>query len=315
MDNFLKEIFAKSTERAKYRFWMISDLQQGEPRWAEAYMTTAMDDMNEMQVEKLSGICYLGDAAEGRDPDKIRIMLDMQIGQLESLNVPIYYVMGNHEFDYYHLLNSENKQPVIPFYEAVKGRKLWHVVPDQETFWFTHETEDFIFLFFSDHASKDGSWCATHQFLPPPEQPYPHTKEVWQAVRDKFADCGKPVFTFAHCAFPGGNRPSQYLEQLLPLPDNFRAHFHGHSHIGDGAWGGKDLYRQVACVDDHPQMQFDISSLDHMRGTAVRSAFFDYYGDGQYGVFFRDHTNRRWELCNISTHDAKSSDIPDRYKK
>ena len=30
MDNFLKEIFAKSTERAKYRFWMISDLQQGD---------------------------------------------------------------------------------------------------------------------------------------------------------------------------------------------------------------------------------------------------------------------------------------------
>ena len=48
MDNFLDDIFAKSTERTKYRFWMISDLQQGNPRWAEAYMTTAMDDMNEM---------------------------------------------------------------------------------------------------------------------------------------------------------------------------------------------------------------------------------------------------------------------------
>jgi len=48
-----------------------------------------------------------------------------------------------------------------------------------------------------------------------------------------------------------------------------------------------------------------------MRGTTVRSAFFDYYGGGEYGVFFRDHCNGRWEQIFLSEHDAKSAGIPD----
>ncbi|MBO5958896.1 MAG: metallophosphoesterase, partial [Lentisphaeria bacterium] len=123
MNTILNEVFAKSTERAKYRYWMISDLQQGDPRWAKEYMTTAMNDINCLKPEKMSGICYLGDAAEGRDPEKIKIMLDMQIGLLESLAVPIYYVMGNHEFDYYHHCNATKEGLLhIPFYETVRDR-------------------------------------------------------------------------------------------------------------------------------------------------------------------------------------------------
>ncbi len=310
------EDIVKAANKKKYcRYWLISDLQQGNPANAERYFTAAVNDLKEYLTEEirdLSGVCYLGDAAEGIELDKLKEMTDMQVSLLEQFNVPIYYVMGNHELDYF---VYGSRVPVIPFYEAVKDRKLWHLVPTQEDFYFVQETDEFTMLFFSDHLAKDGSWCAVHQNLPGETFPdYPHTKEVWQAVRDRYANTGKPVFTFAHCAFPGGNRPSEFLEQLLPLPDNFRAHFHGHAHIGDEKWAGKDVYRQIAGMDNHPQLQFDISSLDHLRGTTVRSAFFDYYGNGEYGVFFRDHLNHRWEQTFVSSASAKEAGIPEQYQ-
>ncbi len=306
---FTDDIFQLSTGKKHTRFWLISDLQQSNPQLAERYFHIALDDMLSSHLnENLDGICYLGDAAEFPDADNFNKMTEMQVGLLEQFDLPVFYTIGNHELDYFHYRGGE---PVIPFYEYVKNRKLWHVIPDQEAFYFVHETEEFTMLFFSDHLAKDGSWCGTHQYLPPPEQPYPYTKEVWQKVRDQYADTGKPVFTFAHCAFPGGSRPSEYLAQMMPLPDNFRAHFHGHAHIGDSMWAGENLYRQISGTENHPMCQFNISSLDHLRGTAVRSAFFDYCGDGEYAVFFRDHLNRRWEQVFISEYNAKEAGIPE----
>lgn len=309
-DSFLNAVFHEAGKKTKKRFWLISDLQQGNPANAERYFSAAVSDLKSLDPA-LDGVCYLGDAAEGIDLQKLKTMTDMQLSLLDSLNVPVYYSMGNHELDYYNYCRREGLPPSIPFYETVRQKKNWHLIADQEDFYFSVEMEDFIMLFFSDHASKDGSWVATHQFLPPETEPYPHTKEKWQAVRDEFAKTQKPVFTFSHCAYPGGNRPSQFLEQLLPLPENFRAHFYGHAHIGDHYWAGEHLYRQIACVEHQQQLQFDISSLDHLRGTTVRSAIFDYYGNGEYAVFFRDHLNHRWENCCIQPHDAKSAGLPE----
>ncbi len=306
---FTDDIFKAASGKKHTRFWLISDLQQSDPVLAERYFRTAVNDMYDTRLnEGLDGICYLGDAAEFPGMEQFNQMAEMQVDMLEGFKLPIFYTIGNHELDYYRYFGGG---PVIPFYEYVKDRKLWHVIPDQETFYFVHETEEFTMLFFSEHLAKDGSWCATHQQLPPPEQPYPYTKEVWQKVRDQYANIGKPVFTFSHCAFPGGNRPSEYLAQLMPLPDNFRAHFYGHAHIGDGMWAGENLYRQISGMENQPQLQFDISSLDHLRGTTVRSAFFDYYGNGEYGVFFRDHMNRRWEQAFVSSFNAKEAGIPE----
>ena len=53
---------------------------------------------------------------------------------------------------------------------------------------------------------------------------------------------------------------------MLPLPANIRLHLYGHAHIGDAAWAGKDLYRKIACVDNHPIIQCDIASLEDGRG-------------------------------------------------
>ncbi len=306
----LDEIFKSAQKEARHRFWLFSDLQQSDPERAERYFKAAVSDFKELD-SGAEAICSLGDAAEGRDLEKLHTMIQMQIRELDALQLPVYHCLGNHEFDYYREMAAQGKTPRVPFYEAVKEKKNWHVAPSFSDFWFSEEYPEFTMLFLSGHAAPDGSWRAEHQFLP--ETPdYPYTRQVWSKLKERFANTGKIVFTFSHCAFPGGNRPSDILAQMMPLPDNFRAHFYGHAHIGDGYWAGENLYRQIAGTENSPVCQFNISSLDHWRGTTVRSAFFDYYGGGAYGVFFRDHLNCRWEQCFFSEHDAKSAGMAEK---
>ena len=312
-DSIIDNIFQEATKRAHTRFWLISDLQQGVYERAERYVTIAVNDLNRIPG-KLDGVCYLGDASEGTNIDTVNRMIDMQLEKLDSLGLPIYYTIGNHETEYCRFCrkNGDLTNGQIPFFDAVHNRPNWHLVKSQEDFWFSEEMSEYTMLFFSDHLAKDGSWIGFYEKLPKADSGYPYTKADWEAVRDRFAG-DKPVFTFSHYAFPGGNRESEFLGQMLPLPKNFRAHFHGHAHIGDAVWAGKNLYRQIAAVDNHPIVQFDVSSLDHWRGTTVRSAFFDYYGNGEYGVFFRDHVNARWEQFFVSSHDARDACIPEQF--
>jgi len=305
----LDAVFKSARREALRRFWLISDLQQSEPERAERYFEAAFSDFERLD-SGAEAVCSLGDAAEGSDPEKLRIMIDMQVGKLDSLRLPIYHCLGNHEFDYYRTMVARGEKPQVPFFEAVKGKKNWHLAPSFSDFWFCEEFPEFTMLFLSGHAAADGSWRAEHQTLPAAPN-YPYRREAWTRLKERFADTGKPVFTFAHCAFPGGNRPSDILAQMLPLPPNFRAHFYGHAHIGDAVWAKENLYRQISTVEDSPVCQFDIASLDHLRGTTVRGAFFDYYGDGEYGVFFRDHLNHRWEQCFFSARDALSAGTPE----
>lgn len=313
--NTIDRFFDIASERTHKRFWLLSDLQQYDPARAEKYFQTALRDFRGLAL-KIDGICYLGDAAEGIDEKAVESMIAMQVAGLESFGVPVYYVMGNHEFDLYRKQMGDGPGPHrVPFYEAVHGRPLWHSIPTLDSFWFAEDAGEFAMLFFSDHAGRNGEWLAYHQFLPQAGEGYPYTADDWRRVRDRFAAIGKPVFTFAHCAFPGGNRPSQFLEQLLPLPPNFRAHFHGHAHIGDADWAKQDLYRKIACVNDQPIEQYDIASLDHLRGTAVRSAIFDYFGDGEYSVFWRDHSNARWENCDLVRQNPREAGIPEKFAR
>ena len=95
-DNFIDTIFEEATKRAHTRFWVISDLQQGVYERAERYMSFAINDLNNIPG-KLDGVCYLGDASEGTDLANINRMIDMQLEKLDSLALPIYYTIGNHE--------------------------------------------------------------------------------------------------------------------------------------------------------------------------------------------------------------------------
>jgi hypothetical protein len=82
---------------------------------------------------------------------------------------------------------------------------------------------------------------------------------------------------------------------MLPLPENVRLHLYGHAHIGDATWAGKNLYRKIAAVDDHSIIQCDVASLEDGRGSATRSMVLEIYRDGSLGLFFRNHSTRRWE--------------------
>lgn len=304
------DFFALASKKTQKRFWLISDLQQRDPVRAKRYFETALADYRTLNL-KVDGICYLGDAAEGVELSDLEKMIDMQISGLEQFQLPIYYVMGNHEFDYYRKCVNEKIPPRIPFYEKIHSRPLWHCTANPEEFYYMANQGEFIMLFFSDHAAKDGSWLASHQFLTDAPN-YPHSPEKWRQVRDEVGRCGKTVFTFSHYPYPGGNRESQYLAQLLPLPENFRAHFYGHAHIGDGDWAAENLYRKISGTNHNPVNQFDVASLDHLRGTTVRSAFFDYCGNNEYSVFWRDHLNRRWEDCYVQSVNPRESGIPEK---
>jgi hypothetical protein len=66
-------------------------------------------------------------------------------------------------------------------------------------------------------------------------------------------------------------------------------------YFADAAWAGKDLWRKIACVDNHPIVQCDIASLEDGRGSAIRSAVLEIYDDDSLGLYFRNHTTQRWE--------------------
>ena len=166
-DNFIDTIFQEATKRAHTRFWVISDLQQGVYERAERYMSFAINDLNNIP-SKLDGVCYLGDASEGTDLANINRMIDMQLEKLDSLALPIYYTIGNHETEYCRFCrkNGDLTNGRLPFYDAVRNRPNWHVVKSQEDFWFSEEMPEYTMLFFSDHLAKDGSWIGFYEKLP-----------------------------------------------------------------------------------------------------------------------------------------------------
>ena len=109
-DNFIDTIFQEATKRAHTRFWVISDLQQGVYERAERYMSFAINDLNNIPG-KLDGVCYLGDASEGTDLANINRMIDMQLEKLDSLALPIYYTIGNHETEYCRFCRKTDRRP------------------------------------------------------------------------------------------------------------------------------------------------------------------------------------------------------------
>ncbi len=271
------------------RMWLISDLQQSQPHWATACMTAGVEDFLSLNLA-CDGVCYMGDAIEGQDPGFLKEMTDMQIEKLGMLHAPIYYVMGNHDFDY-HRVTHEMRWP---FWEGVAAQGNWHVAPTPQTPWFMEDVGPYVMVLFNDHIALDGSWYTTHGEIHGEAEKY-DLYGRWAALREQIASIDKPVFTFSHYAYPGGNRESELMRRLLPLPENVRMHFYGHAHIGDGHWAGKDLYRKIACVDNQQIPQLNVASLENRRGSAVRSAVWEYYDDGSCGVYWRNHTLHIWE--------------------
>lgn len=286
------------------RFWVFSDLQQSDPGNARACMHTGVEDFLSLGL-KIDAACYLGDATEGAVRAHLDEMVEMQVRALSRVDAPIYYVCGNHEFDYLQRMEKPCT-PVIPMRDRVAGEPQWHIAPSLQEWTFSADFGELALFFFTDHCAPDSSWFTSHcnlwQTIDPLPGQRPHADgEDAVIVREALQALGKPVFTMSHYSFPGGNRDNEgsLQKDILPLADNVTAHFYGHSHIGDRAWGGENYLRQISTINDSCITQFDIASLENRRGSAIRSAIVEWYGHGRFGVFFRNHSRRDWEKCFV----------------
>lgn len=276
------------------RIWIISDLQQSLPENAEYCMACAIADFKQLSLD-CQRIVYLGDAVEGHNLELINTMTQMQIRELGSLGIMTCYVTGNHDFDYFRHFKDSLNNAVLPFYETIKAKPLWNTSDHLEDYYFIEEFDDFAFVYLTDHSAPDGSWFTSHGIIHGDVDKYPYDMMAYHLLNEKIAQLQKPVFTFSHYAFSGGNRPSSLMDRLLPLPGNVKIHFYGHAHIGDREWAGKDCFRKISSVDNQNIPQIDVASLENFRGNAVRSVFFEIYRDGGYGILFRNHTLQKWD--------------------
>ncbi len=294
----IERILSATRSQVSHRVWVISDLQQSQPTVAEACLRTAVEDFQSLELA-CDQIWYLGDAVEGKNLAHLREMAEMQKGVFLKLGLPLRYVMGNHDFDYARWGNDPSGRPVLPFYEMVKTVPAWKTTEAFDRFYFLDDLGGYRLVFLSDHAAQDGRWVTTHGELFGEVETYPYGADAYLALRDEIAGCGRPVITIGHYGFAGGNRPSALLGRMLPLPANVRVHFYGHAHIGDKVWAKEHVYRKISTVDHQDVPQFDIASLENLRGNAIRSAILEMYEDGSLGVFFRVHDRKVWEECYV----------------
>ena len=279
---------------AKRRFWVFSDLQQRDPANARLCMETGVADFLSLGLP-VDAVCYLGDSTEGEDLSHLRELAEMQVRTLARVDAPVWYVMGNHELDYHRHLR-ERGAVTVPMRERILREPQWRTTPSVRDWLLVADFGDVALGLFSDHADPAGEWIAVHGGAQDASGriPYPDPGAPERA-RAALAALDKPVFTMSHYAFPGGNRASDLMGLLRPLPKNVVAHFYGHCHVGDRQWGGDDCLRQISGVDGSALTQFDVASLENRRGNAVRSVVLEWYGGASFGVCFRNHTAKRWE--------------------
>lgn len=293
----INEAFLREPQR---RIWVFSDLQQSDPVNAEKCMHIGVEDFLSLKIG-VDAVCYLGDSTEGCVLEHLEEMADMQVRELARIDAPIYYVMGNHEFDYHRWSNEGAGALTIPMRSRILRESQWHTTASPLDWCLTADLGGLELVLLSDRCDPDNrTWVTTHcdqrniSGAPMGTHDFDADAEV---LRRSLAAIDKPFFTFSHYAFPGGNRDDEGPLQamLLPLPQNALAHFYGHSHIGDAVWGKRNLYRQISTVNDSAITQFDIASLEDMRGSAIRSAVIEWYGGRSFGVFFRNHSSHLWE--------------------
>lgn len=296
--SILQRLQDSARGEVRHRIWIMSDLQQEQPDNARYCLTTATEDFRALELA-CDQIWYLGDAVEGTDHDRLRAMVDMQVELLEPLKIPLRFVCGNHDFDPY--LCNRDGLPLstdsclhVSAYDRFSQVPGWRTAGQISDFYFTDSLGEFSLFFFSDHAHPQGEWISTHGGFTGNAEAYPHTPDDYLAVRDLIEKAPGPVITAGHLSYPGGLRPSTLMGQLLPLPENVRVHFYGHSHIGDSACGGPAGYRKISTVDNQNIPQIDVAALENIRGDAIRSAVLEIYADGSLGILFREHCRQRW---------------------
>lgn len=279
-----------------HRVWIFSDLQQRDPVMSEKCLTVAVEDFRSLQLD-CEQIWYLGDAVEGANRQHVEKMAKIQVELLQPLGIPLTYVLGNHDFDLYRdnrNQQSENIEDQFPFYQEVKAVPGWKTVPNLQSNYFISSLGNYKVVFFSDHCGAKGDWYTTGGIVRDNASLYPYAPSDYSELSKQIGESQQPVITAGHYAFAGGNRPSDLMGQMLPLPANVKIHFHGHAHIGDHYWAGKDCYKKIGFVESQPIPQINASSLENTRGDSIRSVIFEIYTDGSMGVYFRNHERGEW---------------------
>jgi hypothetical protein len=280
-----------SRERAKHAVWIISDLQQRDPEKAKRCLDLSMADFEGLG-SPAQAVWYLGDAVESDNLEYLELMSAMQAEAFRKTGLPLCYATGNHDYDY--ARSHPEKAPAIPFYETVQREPGWFTTQDCEDFWFSWKLGEYSVFFLCDHIARDNSWRVTHGKVQAGEDRYPYVQSDIDALRRRIAAVEGPVITASHYSFTGGNRESDLLGKLLPLPGNVRIHVYGHAHIGDFKWARENAWRRISWVDWHDIPQINVSSFENVRGSACRSVLLHVYEDGGMGVFFRNHDKREF---------------------
>ena len=309
----VNEFYEEGKKQAIHTVWIFSDLQQGQPENARKCLDICMEDY-ELLGKPAELICYLGDSVESANLPHLHAMAEMQENAFGSLDIPLCYALGNHDFDYAEYCHRNHILEVeIPFYDVVRRHPGWHTTELVSDIYFRLPFGDDMFYFFSDHMGEDNSWCATHSYYRYGKENYPYTKEDYQKIHQEMADCGKRVLTFGHCAMPGGNRDSYLMHWLMPLPLNVRMHIYGHSHISDYMCAHERAFSQIQWVDFQDIPQIDVASFENIRGTFCRSVLMQIYVDGSLGFFFRNHDAHRF----ISAYfpPKETTELPGAYEK
>lgn len=285
------ELFRTAQPHVKHTVWVFSDLQQSDPVNTEKCLRTALADIRDMALD-LDQLWYLGDSVEGIDLDRLEKMAALQKEGFGSLGVPLYFVTGNHDYDYSSA--HRDRAPLMPFYETVQKTDGWHTTASVEDFYFRGKLGDYDLFFISDHISKENKWRTSHGMIRYGEEDYPYTQKDWDDLRAEIASAGKNVITLSHYSYAGGNRAAAMLNRLFPLPDNVRLHLYGHAHIGDWVWAGKEACRRISGTDWHDIPQVCVTSLENIRAEFCRSVLFQIYDNDTFGIFFRDHDHHRF---------------------
>ncbi|MET0263598.1 MAG: metallophosphoesterase [Rariglobus sp.] len=272
------------------RIWVISDIQQSAPSDALATLSAAVDDILATGLE-LDGVWCLGDALRGAEEPALEEVADIFIRQLARLNLPVCYLLGNHDVDLKRVSDVDRH----PLWERARAEPNWHVAERLDDFFFARRIGNCLAVFMGDHAHSGGEWFTTHGGVSGrARERYPHDEASYARLSQALADFGGPVILASHYALPGGQKPSALMTRLLPLPANVKLFMHGHAHIGDLVWNKDNPWQRNNPVEGQPMRQFNVSALETVRSPGSHSAVVEIGADGPESLRIRCHQRREW---------------------
>lgn len=247
--------------------WIISDIHIRSADEAQLILGRATADMKSLDLP-LEAVWCLGDMLEGSDLARLETAAREARTILEAMDLPIWYLMGNHDMDLRRVRQIER----YPFYERVAGRPGWHTTRQLRDPCFHADWAGYRVYFLGDHSAGDATWFTSHGSPAGMADRYPYVPDYFRNLRQEMASVGRGVLIASHYAFPGGQRPGALHDALLPLPDTVRGHFYGHAHIGDPVWNRDATWQRRFQVRGQEIPEVNVSALESSRSPGSHSA-------------------------------------------